>query len=304
LEYVTVRQQIEGLVKLTRWKEYLPFVIPLTLLGALLSARPHQTPLDLRLAAVIVANILAVAYAFMINDIEDAPDDARDPERAARNPISSGHIGVRLGYAACRLVAGVTLILYALGGLSVFLIGAGTLFLAHLYSWRLVRLKAWPVTDIVSHSLMLSGLLVLAGYFLYDTQPGIVWYVAAAVTFVSVYGQLYNQLRDYEMDKAAGLKNTAIILGENYARYAMYLSVVLGAACLLIAIAQGAFPYWLGVVILVSIPIGLMFRTKTDMRGSVDVDVTGSRQMQALIVLNLTICVWLAQVVVTQVFLS
>src|SRR5436190_10529816 len=209
---MSVRSQIKGLIRLTRWKEYVPFVIPLTILGALLAARPHNILLDWRLVVVTAANILAVAYAFMINDIEDAPDDARDPDRAARNPITMGEIGLRIGYNACRVVAAATLICYAFGGLSVFFIGVGTLLLSHLYSWRPVRLKAWPVTDVVSHSLMLSGLLLLAGYFTYHSEPGIVWFVAAAVTLISVYGQLYNQLRDYVMDKAAGIYTTAIIL--------------------------------------------------------------------------------------------
>ena len=96
----TLRAQLMGLVKLTRWKEYIPFVVPLTLLGALLAAQPRDIALDWRLAAVMLGNILAVAYAFMINDIEDAPDDARDPDRAARNPITTGEIGIRIGYAA------------------------------------------------------------------------------------------------------------------------------------------------------------------------------------------------------------
>lgn len=295
--------QLRGLIRLTRWKEYVPFVIPLTLLGALLAARPHNLMLDWRLAAVTLANILAVAYAFMINDIEDAPDDARDPDRAARNPISTGEIGVRVGYAACRVIAVVTLLLYALGGTSVFLIGLGTLLLSHLYSWRPVRLKAWPVTDIVSHSLMLSGLLLLAGYFIYHNQPGIVWFVAACVTLASVYGQLYNQLRDYDMDKAAGLHNTAIILGERNTRIAMYLSIGLAAACLLASIIQGAFPLWLGLVLLVSLAISMLFRPQSDMRGGVAVDISGTAQIQVLIAMNLTIAVWLAQVIVSQVLL-
>src|SRR6185295_16270897 len=222
---MSVRSQIKGLIRLTRWKEYVPFVIPLTILGALLAARPNNILLDWRLIVVTGANILAVAYAFMINDIEDAPDDARDPDRAARNPITMGEIGLRFGYAACRAVAAVTLLLYALGGFWALVIGIATLLLSHLYSWRPVRLKAWPITDIVSHSLMLSGLLLLAGYFTYHSEPGIVWFVAAAVTLISVYGQLYNQLRDYDMDKAAGLYNTAIILGENNTRIAMYAAV-------------------------------------------------------------------------------
>lgn len=298
-----LRKQIRGLIRLTRWKEYVPFVVPLTILGALLAARPNDIQLDWRLVVVTLANILAVAYAFMINDIEDAPDDARDPARAARNPISTGEIGVRIGYAACRIVAAITLILYALGGVWALGIGVVTLLLSHFYSWKPVRLKAWPVTDIVSHSLMLSGLLLLAGYFTYHTQPGIVWFVAAAVTLVSVYGQLYNQLRDYEMDKAAGLYNTAIILGENNTRRVMYLAIGIAGACLLAAIFQGAFPLWLGLVLVLSIPVSMLFRSQTDMRGGVAVDVSGSLQLQSLIVVNLTIAVWLAWVVINQVIL-
>lgn len=294
--------QLRGLLRLTRWKEYIPFVIPLTVLGALLAARPHGILLDLRLVAVTVANILAVAYAFMINDIEDAPDDARDPDRAARNPISVGEISVHIGYAACRVIAAVALMLYALGGLWAFAIGVVTLLLSHFYSWRPVRLKAWPVTDIVSHSLMLSGLLLLAGYFTYHTQPGIVWFVAASVTLASVYGQLYNQLRDFETDKAAGLYNTAIILGQNNTRWVMYASVGLAATCLLAAIVQGVFPLQLGLVVLVSVPITMLIRPKADMRGTKAVDASGTMQIQALVVVNLTVAAWLAWAVISQLF--
>jgi 4-hydroxybenzoate polyprenyltransferase len=297
---MSVRSQIKGLIRLTRWKEYVPFVIPLTILGALLAARPNNILLDWRLIVVTAANILAVAYAFMINDIEDAPDDARDPERAARNPITMGEIGIRFGYAACRAVAALTLLLYALGGFWALIIGIATLLLSHLYSWRPVRLKAWPITDIVSHSLMLSGLLLLAGYFTYHAEPGIVWFVAAAVTLISVYGQLYNQLRDYDMDKAAGLYNTAIILGESNTRIAMYAAVGLAGVCFLAAIIQAAIPLWLGLVVLIAVPISSVFSPKTDMRGGKAADVSGGLQIQSLMVANVTVAVWLASVILTQ----
>ena len=297
---MSISSQIKGLVRLTRWKEYLPFVVPLTVLGALLATRPNNISLDWRLIAVTIANSLAVAYAFMINDIEDAPDDARDPARAARNPVSMGEISVQFGYAACRTVAAVTLIFYAFGGFWALVIGIATLLLSHLYSWRPVRLKAWPVTDIVSHSLMLSGLLLLAGYFAYHTEPGIVWFVAAAVTLISVYGQLYNQLRDYDMDKAAGLYNTAIVLGESNTRIAMYVSVLLAALSFFAAVWNGVFPLWLGAVVLISIPVSWYFSPRTDMRGGVAVDASGSLQIQSLLVVNLTVAAWLVWAIVSQ----
>jgi 4-hydroxybenzoate polyprenyltransferase len=296
----TVKDQIRGLIRLTRWQEYLPFVIPLTLLGGLLAARPNDMLLDWRLIAVTAANILAVAYAFMINDIEDAPDDARDPDRARRNPVTSGEIGIRAGYAACRLVAGVTLILYALGGLTVFFIGGATLLLSHFYSWRPVRLKAWPVTDVLSHSLMLSGFLLLAGYFVYDDSPGFVWFVAAGATLFSVYGQLYNQLRDYDMDKAAGLFNTAIVLGEEKTRQVMYLSIGLAILCIMVAVYQAVFPIGLGAALLISVGISSLFKTEVDMRGGKAVDASGAMQIRGLIIMNLTVVSWLLWVIAEQ----
>jgi 4-hydroxybenzoate polyprenyltransferase len=295
-------EQIGGLIQLTRWREHIIYDVPLTLLGALLAVQASGGSLDWRLIMVILANIFAVAYAFMINDIEDAPDDARDPARAAKNPISSGRIHARIGYAVCRMVAVIALALYAFGGLEVLLIGMATLLLSHLYSWRAVRLKAYPVTDIVSHSLMLSGLLMLAGYYLYHNQPGIVWLVAAGVTLISVYGQLYNQLRDYDMDKAAGLHNTAIILGERNTRLALYLTIASAGLCLLAAIVQGVFPLWLAVALGASIVASILFAggSHLDARGTEVVDVSGRYQMQALIVINLTIIIWLAASLLIQ----
>jgi 4-hydroxybenzoate polyprenyltransferase len=300
----STHDQLKGLIQLTRWKEYVPFVIPLTALGALLAIQPNSASLDVRLIAVTLANILAVAYAFMINDIEDAPDDARDPDRAARNPITMGRIEAKFGYTVCRIIAVITLVLYAVGGVWVFGIGVATLLLSHLYSWRPVRLKAYAVTDILSHSLMLSGLLMLAGYFIYDTAPGWVWFVALSVTLMSVYGQLYNQLRDYDMDKQAGLKNTAIMLGESNTRRAMYLTIALAAACIVVAILRGLFPFWLAFVLVGAVIVSMFFRSQTDMRGTKAADASGAVQTQALMVVNMTISVWLGVTLFQQVFLG
>ena len=117
----TIGQQARILLQLTRWREHLAYDIPLTALGALLAiyGMSNGQQLDFRLVTVMAANILAVAYAFMINDIEDAPDDARDPERKLTNPISAGRLSIRAGYNACRVVAVATLLLYATGGTGV-----------------------------------------------------------------------------------------------------------------------------------------------------------------------------------------
>jgi hypothetical protein len=80
--------------------------------------------------------------------------------------------------------------------------------------------------------------------------------------------------------------------------------VALAAVCLLAAIVQGVFPVWLGVVVIIAVPVSMLIRPQTDMRGSVAVEASGAMQMQFLVVLNLTIAVWLAEVILRQVFLS
>lgn len=288
--------RITSLLRLSRWQEYVPFTIPLTVFAALLT---HKE-LDWRLVAVTLANILAVAYAFMINDIEDAPDDSLDPERAARNPIAMGEISARFGWMVSFGVAILSLVFYAFGGWWVLGIGVLTVLLSHFYSWKPVRLKAWPVADVTSHSLMLSGLLFLAGYFTYDFNPGWVWLIMLAFTLVSIYGQLYNQIRDYEMDKAAGLHNTAIIVGDRITRFLMYLCVGLAIVFFLTAFALGILPIWLpffGVAVFVVVM--LVYRPGKDMRGGEVVDRSGSIQIQFLITSNTVVAFWLALVLFT-----
>ncbi len=289
--------KMRGVIRLTRWREYVPFVIPVTALGSILAAEPNNAALDWRLAVVILANILAVGYAFMINDIEDAPDDAREAARAARNPVACGELTPRQGWVASFGVAALTLVLYGLVGVWPFIIGVLTLALSHLYSWKPIRLKAWPVTDVVSHSLMLSGLLFLAGYFAYGTNPGLVWLVALAATLLSVYGQLYNQLRDYEMDKAAGLFNTAIVVGKRNAQLLMYSSVAMALILMLYAIYVQIIPLWIVSVPLIIAPIFFFVRLpQTDMRGGASANISGNVQVQFLILANTTIAVWLLAV--------
>ncbi len=289
-----INLKMRGVIRLTRWREYVPFVIPLTVLGAILASQAQNVALDWRLIVVLVANSLAVGYAFMINDIEDAPDDAREAARAARNPVASGELTPRQGWAASLTVAIITLILYGLAGVWPFIVGSLTLALSHFYSWKPIRLKAWPVTDIVSHSLMLSGLLFLAGYFTYGSNPGLVWLVAAAATLLSVYGQLYNQLRDYDMDVAAGLYNTAIVVGKRNARTLMYSSVAVALALMVYAVYVQVIPLWIISVPMLIAPIFYFVRPpKTDMRGSAHADVSGNVQVQMLVLANITIAVWL-----------
>lgn len=256
----------------------------------------HQTngTVDWRIFGVVIANMLAQSFAYMINDVADAPDDALDPKKKARNVISNGTLSHKEGWFYLWLVFGISLFLFAIGGAWTFALGVVQLLLSYLYSAHPFRWKARPVTDVVSHGLMLSALIVMSGYFTYDSAPQSVWFMFAGAFFYSAYGQFFNQLDDYEVDKAAGLKNTVVLLGYNGTKILMYLVATSAVICTGIAISSGVFPIWLGTVALVTIFTALLFVWDTDMRGNV-ASGSGYIQKPALFMLNMVMLLWFMQ---------
>jgi 4-hydroxybenzoate polyprenyltransferase len=237
-----LKASISGLLRLARWREYVWFVVVSTALGAIAA----YGQLGWQLLVVLLANELAVAFAFMINDVEDAADDALDPAKAKRNPVSAGVLSHRTAYAASFIVAGLSAALYALLGPWPFFIGAVCLVIAFLYSWRPVRLKSIPFVDLVSHCLMLAGLQFAAAYFTFSSTlgPRFFWPFLMALA-VSVYGELFNELRDLEGDLRAGVTHTASVLGAGAARRLALacFSAGLFAALISIFIVQ-LVPFW------------------------------------------------------------
>lgn len=285
--------KISGVIRLTRWREHVPFTIPLTLAGGLLAVQATQANVDWRLFAVIIANILAMSFAFMINDVEDAPDDALDPKKKQHNVISSGVLTRREGWIVTWLTFAIALVLYGISGIGTLILGGLTLILCYLYSAHPFRLKARPLTDVVSHALMLSGLLVMTGYFAYDADPQAGWLVIIAAILFSAYGQFYNQIDDYEVDKEAGLKNTVVLLGKTSTLILSYGCLIGALISMGIAIFQGLFPAWLGTILIIGVITTIIFPWELDMRGNPASD-GGNIQRPALLVANMITLAWLA----------
>lgn len=285
--------KIAAVIRLTRWREHVPFTAPLTVVGALLAVEPLSLPVDWRLFSVLTANLLAMSFAFMLNDIEDAPDDALDANKKSHNVISSGLLHRREGLIITWATFIVSFMLYAASGTLALLLGALTLALSYLYSAHPFRFKARPFTDVISHALMLSGLLIATGYFTYGHEPGPVWLVIAAAALFSAYGQFYNQVADYTVDKQAGLKNTAVLLGKRGTAILSYLSIAIALICMAAAMTQALFPHWLGTILVIGVIACGLFPWELDMRGNLAQD-GGNLQRPALIIANLLALFWLA----------
>jgi len=244
-----VKKTIIGLAKLTRFNEYIYFVVITTILGIAAA----DGCFDWRFPVVIIANWLAVGFAFMVNDIEDAPDDALSTSKVKRNPVSSGLITPRTAWIASLIVGLVSAGLFFLLGLWPFILGLLALILGYLYSSRRVRLKTIAFFDIFSHCLMLAGLQFLCGYFTYtSTLTGDWFWPFSFVMAISIYGEFYNEIRDIEGDREAELRHTAIILGDRVSHILMLIVLVIGIfSGIMSFLIIDLVPFWTFVVMAV-----------------------------------------------------
>lgn len=291
-EKISLYQKLLAVKKLSRWRQHVSYTIPLVIVGALLAVSQSDASLDWRLLTVTVANILAMVFAFMINDVVDAPDDALNLVKTKSNVISQGLLTYQEGYFLAGGFFLLSAILFYFGGWLSFFAGLGTLLLSYAYSTPPLRLKARPIVDVLSHILMLSGLLILSAYLVYDASPNGAWWVIIGVTMASAYGQFYNQFDDFETDKQAELKNTAMLIGKRNTFFAMTGSAMLTVVSFVIAIISGVFPAWLGWVLLVTVFTLILFQWDIDMRGN-EADASGMIQQPVLIGANIIVFIWL-----------
>ncbi len=223
-----LKSTLIGLAKLTRFDEHVFFVLITTFLGAAVG----QATFGWRLLAVLGANLLAVSFAFMINDIEDAPEDAFSEKNYARNPVSSGLISPQLARAAAVGVVLLSIGLFALLGLQPLMFGLACLLLGWMYSVKSIRLKTMPYVELISHGLLLAGLPFLCGYFTFAARFNSTWFwpftfvISARIIIV-----LYGELRNIEQDLLARIHPTVHLLGERAATNLMIAMVVLVASC-------------------------------------------------------------------------
>ena len=246
-------EKLRGLIRLTRYRDYLAFVTITTSMGAIAA----EATLSWKLVLVLLANQLAVGFAFMINDVEDAEDDAINPAKLNRNPVSCAAVSRREGYIYSLIVAGLAVLVYAFLGGVPFVFGIVSLLTGFFYSWKPVRLKNIFLIDMFSHCFMLAGLQYLPAYYAFQTQmtdKGL--FPLLFVICFSLYGELFNELRDLEHDLKAGLRHTAAILGYKITFWLMVSIAMIGVVSGVISLFfVDLLPLWLLIVMAVLLVI-------------------------------------------------
>jgi 4-hydroxybenzoate polyprenyltransferase len=164
----------------------------------------------------------------MINDVEDAEDDALTSHKCQRNPVAARDLSTRTAQLMSFGVAAGSALLFVTLGKTTFLLGMITLLISFLYSWKPVRLKNIAFIDFLIHGFMLSGLQFLSAYFAFDPTPTTHWIFPFLFIFcISCYGEMFNEMRDLDGDLKVGLKHTAAVLGPRVTTRLMGVVMVL-----------------------------------------------------------------------------
>lgn len=265
----------KSLYLLYRFKDHVGFTIPLVILGVSTGAMaegvlPHLSTI----AILLAANILAISFAFAINEVEDWQDDKHDPHH--NNPISKKLISRKTAILEALSAALISLILFSLINSAATTIGLTIIILSFLYSFKPIRLKSKPWLDLLSHSLMLSGLIFASSYISLSERIDVALPPLAAVILFSVYGQFYNQIRDFKEDKRVKIKNTTILLGVESAKSLAYSSILIGIALLIYTFYKQIFPLFLVPLSIALVPLMIYFDGYLDARDARTKVLTGS----------------------------
>lgn len=190
------------------YEQYLIAILFMALTPAVFYDRPFESMLAL--ASIILGTLADIS----INRVYDADDDAIEEWKSKSNPISRGEIGKDSAWMVCVNVYFISIILSLLTGDILFSFAMAVRnLLGFLYSGPPVRAKSSPGVDVLFHLCMIdSGPAFMALAYTRNFTP-LPLYMLGFLALNSMFTQVSQELRDFQVDGKAGLKTTAQALG-------------------------------------------------------------------------------------------
>ena len=246
-------------------------------------------------AAFAAASFLLVAHIWTFNDWAGLSTDLNDPNKCDR-VFSTKGVSARglLGFSWSLLAASMAIFAFLpQRTLSIAILIAA---LGMLYSHPSLHAKSVPVVSSLPH--LAGGLLhFLLGYSLFGPIDGRGTLIGLFFALTFTAGHLNQEVRDYEGDRANGIRTNAVFFGRTAAFVAGLLLFTLSYADLGWLAYRGLVPPALGALPLLLYPVQLVWSLATMRRGlgfdSVARLQRGYRALYALIGLAMVVALLL-----------
>lgn len=260
---------INILLRLTRIKEHssipgVPWSLRLIFIFPLIFLISPQSLFSYKMVIIFLANFSLTAFLYAINDVEDAEDDNQILEKRKRNPISSGDLTKRQGYLISLLLLLIGLFLLLIISPLVFFVGLVLTSVGFFYSWKPVRLKSIPIVDLISHVICLGLLQFSTTYFTFRSFDSFFIPFLMIIIPVSFMTDIFQELRDFKVDKKTKINNTIQKLGRFNIKKLLIASSVIVITGFLIIFSTIPLEYNI-ILLSLSIFLGIIvvLRTKT-----------------------------------------
>lgn len=218
-------KNLKAWLKLSCLTEFIDIVLIATLLGIAASGQK----IDWKLPILILANILAVAFAFMFSHLQDAPEDALVQNKLNQNPISRGDLTPQFARRCATIAALLAVMLFTYLGVMPFILGLTNLVLGFFFSFRGSRLNKLPYINLILYGLIVSGLQYLVSYFAYTRQLNNDWFWPFIfVITISVIGELLNYFRETDNNPRPKRRHLASMTGERTITILLFTTIIMG----------------------------------------------------------------------------
>jgi 4-hydroxybenzoate polyprenyltransferase len=163
----------------------------------------------------VLVSLSVILFGFAINDVEDADDDVKDEKKKKRNVISNGELSKSFAWKMIALTIALPLMLSLIFfGIYEIILVTLALIAGYGYSSKRLRWKSIAFLDFLSHGFFLSAFQIILFILIASVEFGIKEFVIVIGAWIfSIGGCIYNQVRDFEVDKLAKLKNTTQTFG-------------------------------------------------------------------------------------------
>ncbi len=208
-------------IRLIRPVAWTVFLLPFAV-GFGIGATKNTNPFHIIFSLIAFASWMS--FSFMLNSLADKEVDKFHDGRAkdmnlSNQPFVTGEISEKTALYLAPILVIISLFFAWLVNYFFFTLFIIANIIGYIYSMPPTRFKTKPITDILCNALA-AGVALIAGLSIGGTNMNLLFIIGSFITAAAFY--IPTVVTDYDFDKKAGLKTSAVFFGPKKILMAMY----------------------------------------------------------------------------------
>jgi len=208
-------------IRLVRPVAWIVFLLPFSV-GFGIGATKNTNPFHIIFS--LIAFVSWMSFSFILNSLSDKDVDKFHDGRAkdmdlSNQPFVTGEISEKTALFIALILVIISLFFAWLVNYLFFTLFIIANIIGYIYSMPPTRFKTKPITDILCNALA-AGVALIAGLSIGGTNMNLPFIIGCFIVASVVY--IPTVVTDYDFDKKAGLKTSAVFFGPKKVLMALY----------------------------------------------------------------------------------